>query len=378
MKKQTKVMMGVAAGLLCIVLIGGGIAAYSIINSPTRILMSAATGLLGEWEKADQKNTNKPDMEKLLTIYQTGDYKADFNITMQNRYFDTDTTLNGNCEYDTTNKKMKFKSSVAAKGTELVNMEVYMDGKNMYMLYPDWFKGSFVMSAEEYSEGVLPEPSDDVMETAGFAKEIGGQLIQCMTSAEVKKADGREGSYQITIPKDKVKSIGGLEVQSDLNFLVQVENKNEITQITNEGMPCQIEEIGNVMLKTDFRRQNGELTSYEMVVGTEEISVDYTYLFEDAHSDLELIYKTEDANVKLVFWGSVTGEGDVITMNTEGLRIYIDEEQSVSMDGLVHLMPLTEEIEKPDTEPEYNPLTMTEEDYMELIMQMGDKITNLF
>lgn len=378
MKKQTKIVTGVVAGLLCILLIGGGIAAYGIINSPTRILVSAASALLEEWEEADRENTEKPDMEKLLAIYQTGDYKADFDITMQNRYLDAETAMNGNCEYDATNRKMKMNSSIAVKGTELVNMEVYMDGKNMYMLYPDWFQGSLVLPAEKYSDGMLPESSGDVVEAAGFLKEIGGGLIRWMEGAEVERADGKDGSYQITIPKDKAKSIGDLEVQSDLKLLVQVENKNEITQITNEGMPCQIEKIGNVTMKIEFRRQEGRLASCEMILGTEEVSVDYTYLFGDAHSDLELTYKMEEAEVRVVFWGSVTGEGDVITMDAEGLRIYIDGKQSVAMEGLVHLMPLTEEIKKPDTKPEYNPLTMTEEDYMELIMQMGDKIANLF
>lgn len=378
MKNRTKIIVGAIAGFLCLALIGGGILAYNIINSPKRILLSAAAALSGEWEQASAKNTKQPDMEKLLAIYQTGDYQADFNITVQNKYFDTDTTLDGNCEYDKTNHKMKFKSSVAAKGTELVNMEMYTDGKNMYMLYPDWLQGSFVMSAEKYSESMLPEPSENVVETAGFSKEIGTKLIRCMADAEVKKADKREESYQITIPKDAVKDIGGLEVCSDLNFFVQIGKEDGITQITNEGMPCQIEEIGNVTIKIDFRRQAGELTSYEMFVGTEEISLSYTYLFENAHCELELIYQVEETNVRFVFWGNVIGEDEVITLDTEGMRIYIDDEQTLSMDGLVHLMPLAGEIEKPDTEPEYNLLTMTEEDYMQLIMQMGDKITNLF
>lgn len=380
MGKNKKVIIGIIAGILCIALAFGGLAVYKLINSPQRILLTAAANLTGEIEAAAKDISEQPDYATLLQMCASGDYKLDYNITMKNGYFKEETTLDGKCDYDTTNKCMNSTNKVALNGKGLVNMDFYVEQDKMYILYPDLINGSFIVPMEEYSEGLFQKPSDEMTDTAGIAVGFGKDVPELMKDARIEAVEGVKGSYRITIPKDSAAKIINEKQQllSDLVFVVKVEQGKNISEITNVDTPLQIEEIGDVTIDILFRRDEEGLTATEMIVNASETSLDYTYRYADGNCDVAAEYETEQGKAKLSFWGKVTGGEDKITLNIDGMRMHLNDEMIMAVDGLVNMMPLDEPIQKPDTEPEYDLLNMTTEDYMELFGQIGDKIYDLF
>lgn len=388
MKKSAKIILGVVIAIFCLLLAGGGAFAYMIYNSPERILIAAVNTLSQELEQAEKTQPEKPDIDTLIQIYTSGSFAAEYDITTQNSFFDRDTTLKGSCEYDLANRKLRSDNVVTMSNSlDTMKMEYYIDQEKMYVLYPDLLEGSFIMPLDEYVEdtdSLFVEPSTELADTAGLLEGLEekavGNSIGLVESASVEKLKDQQGTYRVTIPKDKANEALDMEwkMQSDYVMDIKVEDNKYVTEISNAQTPLQVDEFGNISMTMSFHRTDGALTAVEILVDADDISMDYIFQYADANMDMKVECDVDGVKQKVSYWGTVTGNQDEIKMDMGGFRVYADDELVTSMSGLMTLKPLEGPVKKPKTEPEYDLLNMTEEEYMELFTQLGNKIYELF
>lgn len=365
--------------LLVIVLaIAGGVFGYKLFqNNPKRIMAKALTKLSNDLDTAVETGISPVDMDLLAKCYSTGDFKADFNISIKNKYYSDTTNMEGDCAYDTTNKRMLTSTKIALGGTSLTTVKLYADDKKVYMMYPDLIKGSFMIPIEEYADGMFQKPAEGVDGVAALSNHFEKDVLKAGLTAKVEKIENSD-NYEITIMKDVLNSnlSENMQLESDLVLQIFMDGEN-ITEITNNDRPIRIGDMGKVTIDLKFIREGENITESAMIIGTDEISANYGYQYAEGISDIVLEYEEDGIEGKMVFRGKIRNNEDVVKLDITELKLFIDGTLTTDLSGLMHMSALDKPVEKPDTDPEYDLMNMTTEDFMDIISEAGTGIMDL-
>ena len=383
MKKSKRTLIIIII-CLCVALAGGGaFAFFQLKNSPKRKLLQAANTLSAAITAAADEEKGQPDLNKLAALYTSGEYAMSYNASLRNSYYTEETMIEGKSLLSTSDKKMKSSNKVDFNTFGKISMDIYAEDDKVYMLYPGLMEeGSFVIPLEQYEAGLFQTPPSEITDATEITSELQKNIVAMMLVAGVEDIPDKAGEYHVILPKDKVnEAFGGkAKLDSDMVLTVTLAEDKYVTQITNEGSPLAIDGIGDATLKMTFQWDGESLSSTGIIAKAEKLSMDYNYTYEDAKYVLTAEYEQSGVKAKISFEGKIKTEkdSDEITLNIDRFQTYMDEKQVMSVDGLVVLSPLSEEIEKPEhLEPEFDITSMSMEDYAKLYDMVGDKILGL-
>lgn len=263
----------------------------------------------------------------------------------------------------------------------------------------------------------------------------GTPLLKIITAAKVTLLEDKE-TYEVVLPKEIVEKAmdkKGVTLEDDMVFYTVVDEENNICEIENMASPIEIEGnafVANVVFergersvrnksiaKQDERKAqtdsnqvirnvkaeenlqqegmyeksesvdeltrmntNGEnkfdsrkqLTCVKMNVQNGDVSVAYGYEFAENRSNLLVNFQQNSKARQIEFAGIMDQENEG-QVKIEQFALYEEGVQKVSMNGLVTLRSLSNEIVVPSPKKEYRIFEMDELDMIMMLTEVGVK-----
>lgn len=344
------VIIGIAGGVVAAALVGIGVCAGIILNSPTVKLTNGVAKLFSEYEASTQTVNKALGMEKMDTAFMADKYKAvvDADLYDIDGMDEFSLGLNTTIMCDYKNRKFSEEIGISVAYYEALGMTLAVDDTTVYLDMPKLYDGSITFDTQNINEQINnslfidylgmeevdEEMSINVFENAAYqvgelTKEYKEDIKKLIKNAEIEKADGvlkleiGEKSvpckgYVVSVKEDDINALlktyyektktakeQQYMLDSDVKVLVYMDGKNNIKQIqTEDDIMIEDSEEG----VSFAARLLGEKNAFEDVqvkmeteVEGEKMEVDVSYASGVEESDvvmnMQLIVKAEKTDL---------------------------------------------------------------------------------
>ncbi len=419
LSKKQKVIAVVCGVLILVVLVVTVLFAV-LRRSDKAKLLEAATKLVNELD-AQGVGAQMEQMDALIAMYSSGQYEADMNISLRTQAYPKELTLSGTYQHDQEKKRAQAVCSVGIDGQKAIDAELFANESELTLQMPDLLDAGFIFPLKEYGKkynqsvlakiqkNTLPEDFEvnlfentelPSMKLSDCYSIYGTSLLKIITAAKVTLLEDKE-TYEVVLPKEIVEKTmgeGSIVLDEELIIHIVVDAENNICQIENAMCPVMVDgseitakvvfvradslEQGesegtqvkkNLKAKDKGKISGGQrLTNMQVDVQNGDAGVTYSYVFAENRSDLVVNYLQDGKACQIEFSGVINPD-NANQVKIEQFALYEEGVQKVSMNGLVTLRSLSNEIVVPSPKKEYRIFEMDELDMIMMLTEVGVK-----
>lgn len=419
LSKKQKVIAVVCGVLILVVLVVTVLFAV-LRRSDKAKLLEAATKLVNELD-AQGVGAQMEQMDALIAMYSSGQYEADMNISLRTQAYPKELTLSGTYQHDQEKKCAQAVCSVGIDGQKAIDAALFANESELTLQMPDLADAGFIFPLKEYGKkynqsvlakiqkNTLPEDFEvnlfentelPSMKLSDCYSIYGTSLLKIITAAKVTLLEDKE-TYEVVLPKEIVEKTmgeGSIVLDEELIIHIVVDAENNICQIENAMCPVMVDgsevtakvvfvradspEQGesegtqvkkNLKAKDKGKISGGQrLTNMQVDVQNGDAGVTYSYVFAENRSDLVVNYLQDGKACQIEFSGVINPD-NANQVKIEQFALYEEGVQKVSMNGLVTLRSLSNEIVVPSPKKEYRIFEMDELDMIMMLTEVGVK-----